>query len=91
MFQKKKSACCEYIETVDDVLENLFLDFVTCSRKHRSTFAMCVSGSCVIVTRLALHMIVIMRIMSFEIALSLDNVIGSLKIFLPLLVVVLWK
>ena len=38
-----------------DVLENLFLDFVICSRKCTSTIAICVSCSCTVVTQLALY------------------------------------
>ena len=37
---ENKCACCECIETVDDVLENMFLDFVTCSRKYTSTLCL---------------------------------------------------
>ena len=38
-----KCACCEDVETIDDVLENLFRTFFTCSRQIKSTFAICVS------------------------------------------------
>ena len=44
--KKKKNARCGYIETIDDVLQNLSLDFVTCHKKYKSTFATCVSWSC---------------------------------------------
>ena len=50
-----KCACCEHTETKQNVLENLFPDFVTNSRKCTSTFVICVSWSCPIVTRLALY------------------------------------
>ena len=50
-----KCVCCEQTETTDDVLDNLFLYFVTCSKRKRSTFTIFVSKCCVIVTRLALY------------------------------------
>ena len=46
---------CDDIQTVVDVLEHLFLHFVTCSRNYTSTFGICVPWSCAIVTRLALY------------------------------------
>ena len=47
-------AFCEYTETNQDVLENLFLDIVTCSRNNKSSFALCVTESCAFVALLAL-------------------------------------
>ena len=73
---ENKCACCECIETVDDVLEHMFLDFVTCSRKYTSTL----SGKCVMARRLAPYCVCDHEIfMSFEIALSLNNVLGLLR------------
>ena len=52
---ENKCACCEQSETIDDILENLFLYFVTRSKKYRFTFATRVPWSCVSVTRLSLY------------------------------------
>ena len=42
-------------QSICDVLENLFLDFVTCSKNFESTFAVVSPRSCMLVTRLALY------------------------------------
>ena len=84
-----KRPCCEYIGTFDDVLDNLFLDFVTFSKKYKFSVAKCVSGSCVIATRLVLYCVCDHGdFMSFEIALFYNNVFCILRIILVLLVVV---
>ena len=87
-----KRACCEFFGTCDDVLDNLFLDFVTFSKKYEFSVAKCVSGSCVIATRLALYCVCDHGdFMSFEIAPFYNNVFGILRIILVLLVVVFLK
>ena len=50
----KTCAGCESFETDVAVLEKMFLDYVTCSRMSQSKFAVCVSRSFLMVTRLAL-------------------------------------
>ena len=39
---ENKCACCMYVETVDFVLDNVFLHFCTGSKKNMSTFATCI-------------------------------------------------
>ena len=68
------------LKQIDDVLENLFLDFFTCSRKNKSTFAMCVSKSCVCVTRAATHCVCDHEdFMSFDVALFFNKVFSHLR------------
>ena len=87
---ENECVCCELSETIDGVFENLFLDFVACSRKHQLTSAICVPWSCVIATRLALHCVCDHEnFMSFKIALLFNKVLAILGEILVLLVV--WK
>ena len=87
-----KGACCEHVEKVDDILENFFLNHVTCSTKCKSIFATCVSWSCVIVTRHTVYCVCDHEnFMSFQIVLFLNNVLGILRDLLVLLVAVFWK
>ena len=53
--EKNKCACCENIEAIDDVLENFFSTSSLGPRSSKSTFTICVSRSCVLVTRTALY------------------------------------
>ena len=88
---ENECACCEYTETIDDVLENLFLNFCTCSKKSKSTFAICVSKSCVFATRPALHGVCDHEnFMSFEIALCFNGALCNLRNLL-VFIVDLWK
>ena len=79
-------------ETLDDVLENLFLDIVTCSKEFQSTFAMCVLELLCVSPDLHCTASVIVRI-SWASRLPgsfFDHVLGNLGNILVLLAAVFW-
>ena len=85
---ENKCASCEHAETIDDVIENVFLYSVTCCKKYESTFAIIVPWICAIVTRLAMYSFCDHEnFMRFKIAFFLNNVLDILIEFLVLLVV----
>ena len=72
--------------------ELVFLTPSLAPRNITSHFAVCVSTSCVIVTRLSLHCVCDHdNFMNFNIALFFNGVLGILRDVLVLVVVVFWK
>ena len=81
----------QYFETIQEVFENLFLDFVTCFWICLSIRATCVCKGCILAARLTLYCVCVREdFMSYDIALFL-NILEVLSNILVLLVVVLWE
>ena len=87
-FLKTNALVVSMLKQFTTFLKTFCLYFATRHKKNKSTFARCVSWSCVIVTRLALHCVCDHeKFKNFKIALFFNNVLGILREILVLRVV----